>query len=173
MTNFSPSFALECACVAALAVVLGCGRGDGVKERDLGRAAYEAHDLKKAEKLAEQFAAVSDKSLSGYSAAFNGASIDTARFVNFNLNSVMGLGAEPKIFEAALKANPGEVITVSGKNSVVALQVLDKNDKGLNYDEQARLDAVARGREYAQAVSAALQVMQNKAQIEDNRINFY
>lgn len=129
--------------------------------------------LKKAEKLAEQFEAVSNKTLAGYSEAFNGASIDTARFVNFNLNSVMGIGAEPKIFEAALKANPGEVVTVSGRNAVVALQVLDKNEKGLNYDEQARLDAVARGREYAQAISAALQVMQNNAEIEDNRISFY
>lgn len=129
--------------------------------------------LKKVEKLAEKFAAVSDKSLAGYAAAFNGAAIDTAKFVNFNLTNVMGLGNEPKIFEAALKANTGDVITVAGKNAVVALQVLSQNEKGLEYDEAARIQAVARGREYAQVANAALQVLQNNAEIEDNRINFY
>lgn len=129
--------------------------------------------LKKVEKLAEKFAAVSDKSLAGYAAAFNGAAIDTAKFVNFNLTNVMGLGNEPKIFEAALKANVGDVITVAGKNAVVALQVLSQNEKGLEYDEAARTQAVARGREYAQVANAALQVLQNNAEIEDNRINFY
>lgn len=129
--------------------------------------------LKKVEKLAEQFDAVADKSLAGYAAAFNGAAIDTAKFVNFNLTNVMGLGNEPKIFGAALKANENEVITVAGKNAVVALQVLNKNNKGLEYDEQARIQAVARSREYAQVANAALMVLQNNAEIEDNRINFY
>lgn len=129
--------------------------------------------LKKVEKLAEKFASVSDKSLAGYAAAFNGAAIDTAKFVNFNLTNVMGLGNEPKIFEAALKANTGDVITVAGKNTVVALQVLSQNEKGLEYDEAARTQAVARSREYAQVANAALQVLQNNADIEDNRINFY
>ena len=129
--------------------------------------------LKKVEKLAADFAAVSNKTMEGYAAAFNNASIDTAKFVNFNLSNVMGLGAEPKVFEAALKANVGDVLTVAGKNAVVALQLLSKNDKGLEYDEAARTQAVARGREYAQVANAALQVLQNNAEIEDNRINFY
>ena len=134
---------------------------------------FNVAPLKKAEVLTKKFEEVQDKTLAGYAAAFNGASIDTARFVNFNLNSVMGLGAEPKIFQAALNAKEGEVITVAGKNTVVALQVINKNNKGLNYDEQARLEAVARTRDYTQAVSSAMQVLQNKADIEDNRINFY
>lgn len=136
-------------------------------------AQFNVLPLKKIEKLAADFEAVTEKTLPGYAAAFNGASIDTAKFVNFNLNNVVGLGSEPKIFEAALKANVGDVLTVAGRNAVVALQVLGKNDKGLTYDEKARLETVARSRDYAQVANAALQVLQNNAKIEDNRINFY
>ena len=128
--------------------------------------------LKKVEYLANEFAQVSDKSLAGYASKFD-AKIDTAQFVNFNLNSIMGLGSEPKVLSAALKANEGDVITVAGNNSVVALQVLNKNNKGLEFDEAERIAAVARTTEYAQAAQAALVVLQNNAKIEDNRINFY
>ena len=128
--------------------------------------------LKKVEYLASEFAQVADKSLAGYASKFD-AKIDTAQFVNFNLNSVMGLGSEPKVLSAALKANEGDVITVAGNNAVVALQVLNKNNKGLEFNEAERMAAVARTSEYAQAAQAALVVLQNNAKIEDNRINFY
>ena len=128
--------------------------------------------VKKVEYLANEFAQVADKSLAGYASKFD-AKIDTAQFVNFNLNSVMGLGSEPKVLSAALKANEGDVITVAGNNAVVALQVLNKNNKGLEFDEAERLANVARTSEYAQAAQAALVVLQNNAKIEDNRINFY
>lgn len=52
--NFSHSSALKCASAALLAAILGCGPNDGAKEFDRGRAAYEARDLKKAEKLLEK-----------------------------------------------------------------------------------------------------------------------
>ena len=133
---------------------------------------FNVAPLKKVEYLTEKFNAVSDKSLAGYAAAFD-AKIDTAQFVNFNLSNVVGLGAEPKIFEAALKAQEGQVVTVAGKNAVVALQVINKNNKGLEYDEAARLQTVARSREYSQLSQAPLLVVENNAEIEDNRISFY
>ena len=136
-------------------------------------AQFNVLPTKKIEKLVAQMEAVTDKSLAGYAAAFNGASIDTAKFVNANLQNVMGLGAEPKVIEAALKANVGDIVTVGGRNVAVALQVLSKNEKNLTYDEQARLQTVARNREYSQAGNSALAVLQNEADIEDNRINFY
>ena len=128
--------------------------------------------LKKVEYLAGEFGKVADKTLAGYAAAFD-AKVDTAQFVNFNLNSVMGLGSEPKVLSAALKANEGDVVTVAGNNAVVALQVLSKNNKGLEFNEAERIAAVARTPEYAQAAQAALAVLQGNAKIEDNRINFY
>ena len=49
MTAIAATAALVC-------VVAGCAPSDGARELDLGRKAYEAHDLKKAEKLFEECA---------------------------------------------------------------------------------------------------------------------
>ena len=122
--------------------------------------------------LTQKFAPVADKSLAGYAAALN-AKIDTAQFVNFNLRSITGLGAEPAVIAAALSAQPGQMVgPIAGKNNVVVLQLLAKEGKNLQYDEQARLEAVARSSEYAQ-VGNALAVLEQAADIEDNRITFY
>lgn len=51
--SFSPSFARKCAAVAVLALFAGCGPSDGIKEFEQGKAAYELHDLVKAEKFFE------------------------------------------------------------------------------------------------------------------------
>ena len=103
------------------------------------------------------------------------AKVDTAQFVNFNLSTISGLGAEPAVIAAALKAAPGTVLDpIAGRNSAVVLQVLDKSNKELEYDEAARLQAVANSREYSYiANGAAFSVLQNEAEIEDNRLTFY
>ena len=56
--SFSQSSVLKCASAAFLAVLLGCGPGDGVREFAEGKEAYGLRDLKKAERLfAESLAA--------------------------------------------------------------------------------------------------------------------
>ena len=52
--SFSPSFARKSAVVAVLALLAGCGPKDGVKEFEQGMAAYELHDLPKAERFFEE-----------------------------------------------------------------------------------------------------------------------
>lgn len=127
----------------------------------------------KIEKLVNDMNAVADKSLAGIASAFE-AQVDTASFVNFNLSSISGLGIEPAILSAAAKAAPGTLVgPMAGYNVAVALQVIDKNNKGLEYDEAARLQEVARSREYLYVGNNALTALQNSAEIEDNRINFY
>ena len=55
MTNFSLSSALKGALPVLIAGVVGCGGpADGIEELDLGKAAYEVRDLRKAEKLFEE-----------------------------------------------------------------------------------------------------------------------
>lgn len=51
MTSSLRRFALECAAAATAVFVAGCGSGDGSREYEAARAAYEVRDLKKAEKL--------------------------------------------------------------------------------------------------------------------------
>ena len=54
--SFSRSFVRKGAGAVLLAALCGCGGtpDDGIKELDLGKAAYEVRDLKKAEKLFEK-----------------------------------------------------------------------------------------------------------------------
>lgn len=127
----------------------------------------------KIEKIAGDMNAVADKSLAGIAAAFE-AQVDTASFVNFNLPSVSGLGMEPAVVAAATKAAPGTLVgPIVGNNAAVVLQVIDKNNKELEYNEAERIQTVARSREYIYAGSNALSALQNSSKIEDNRINFY
>ncbi len=127
---------------------------------------------KKVEYLVEEANRVSDKTLQGYAQAF-GADIDTAKFVNFNLASISGLGNEPAVIASALKADKGALVgPIAGKNNVVVLQLIDKVGKDLQYDEAARIQTVASGREYA-AAAQPLNTLQQEADIEDNRVTFY
>lgn len=127
----------------------------------------------KVAKLVNDINATADKSLAGVASAFE-AKVDTARFVNFNLSSVSGLGIEPSVLAAATKAAPGTLVgPIAGRNAAVMLQVIDKNNKELEYDVEARKQTVANSRDYIYLGSAALSALQNAADIEDNRINFY
>ena len=56
--SFSQSSALKCASAAVLAAILGCGSGDGSKEFEQGKEAYELRDLKRAETLFARSAAL-------------------------------------------------------------------------------------------------------------------
>lgn len=131
--------------------------------------------LKKADYLVDQFNAVSDKSLEGYAASL-GVTVDTARFANFNSRSIMGLGNEPAIVEAALKAQPNQVVVAKGRNTVAAVKLIEKQSKGKTYDQESEgqaMQSLERSSEYSQAVNGALAVLQYNAKIEDNRISFY
>ena len=125
-------------------------------------------------KLVNDIKAKGSSNLSDIASAFE-AKVDTAQFVNFNLSSVSGLGAEPAVIAEALKAAPGTLLApVAGRSSAVVLQVLDKNNKGLEYDEAASMQAVANSRDYMLVANgAAFSVLQNNAEIEDNRLIFY
>lgn len=127
----------------------------------------------KVAKLVNDINATADKSLAGIASAFE-AKVDTASFVNFNLTSISGLGLEPSVLAAATKAAPGTFVgPIAGRNAAVVLQVIDKNNKALEYDEEARKQAVASGRDYLYIANAALSALQGNATIDDNRINFY
>ena len=127
----------------------------------------------KIQKLVADINAKADKSLEAVAADYS-TKVDTASFVNFNLSSVSGLGIEPSVIAAATKAEAGSVVgPIAGRNSAVLVKVLDKSGKELEYDEQARLQAVARTLDYLYAGQSAIAALSNSATIEDNRINFY
>lgn len=126
---------------------------------------------KKVDYLKDQFATVSGD-LEAYAQKFN-AQVDTAKFANFNSRSIMGLGTEPAIVEAAIKAGQGNVVVAAGRNTVAAVKLLEANAKNNEYNEEQVLSTLARNQEYSQAVNGALSALQFSADIEDNRISFY
>lgn len=127
----------------------------------------------KSEKLAADLKATADKSLAGYATAMN-SKIDTAKHVNFNLASrILGLGFEPEVIAAALNAEPNTVVgPIAGKTNAVVLTLVEKQDKGLTYDEEATKQAIASNQSYF-AIRNAINILAKYADIEDNRISFY
>lgn len=124
-------------------------------------------------KIVSDLANVSDKTLAGYAEAMGGASIDTARFVNFNLASISGLGNEPKIIGAALNAEAGKVVgPIAGNRSTVVFSLIEKHDKNLEYNQEEALTQAANTPAYIQATNV-MSLLQKYAEIEDNRISFY
>lgn len=119
-----------------------------------------------------QLANVADKSLEGYAAAL-GASVQEASRVNFNMNSISGLGVEPKVIAEALKNAEGTVVgPIAGSSNVVVIKVGAKNDKALTFNEDEYKNKVNNS-VYRNPANAALMVLNNKAVISDNRIRFY
>ncbi len=119
------------------------------------------------------FANVADKSsLEGYSSAL-GVGIQEATRVNFNMNSISGLGIEPKVIAEALKNAEGTIVgPIEGNSNAVIIKVGAKTDKGLTFNEQEYKDKVMASA-YRNASGLASQQLNNAAEITDNRIRFY
>ena len=121
---------------------------------------------------ANDFAKVSDKTIEGYAAAL-GVEAQEATRVNFNLNSISGLGIEPKIVGEAIKNAEGTVVgPIEGNSNVVVIKVGAKTNKNLEYNEEAYKAKVSNGL-YRNASAYANQTLIGNAEIKDNRIKFY
>jgi len=120
-----------------------------------------------------KFANVADKSLEGYAQAV-GTEVKNASRVSFSTNSVSGLGVEPAVVGAALKAQEGTIVgPIAGKNNAVVLKVTEKKDKGLTYDEANYLNKAKSNNAYRNAANLAMGLLQNEAEVVDNRLRFY
>lgn len=119
------------------------------------------------------FANVADKSsLEGYSTAL-GSGIQEATRVNFNMNSISGLGIEPKVIGEAFKNAEGSIVgPIEGNSNTVVIKVGAKTDKGLTYNEEEYKSKVT-ANAYRNAAGLANQQLSNAADIQDNRIRFY
>lgn len=120
-----------------------------------------------------EFGKATDKTLEGYAQA-TGSDVKSASRVSFNTNSISGLGIEPAVVGAAITAKEGTVVgPIAGKSHAVVLQVTEKKDKGLTYDEASYLAKAKNATAYRSAASQAYNVLQNNAEVVDNRLRFY
>ncbi|MCH5327656.1 MAG: SurA N-terminal domain-containing protein [Coprobacter sp.] len=102
-----------------------------------------------------------------------GSRIDTAKFVGFNVNFIVGLGYEPALNAKAPFADLNTVEgPVKGNNGVYVFTVYNKTEK------QEPMDVEAEIQKYRQSVNQLISgqlinALKEKADIEDNRIKFY
>ncbi|MCP9611112.1 peptidylprolyl isomerase [Coprobacter tertius] len=111
-------------------------------------------------------------SIDSYAQAMS-SKVDTAKFVSFNTNAITGIGFEPILTATAPYAPENKVDgPLKGNNGVYVISVYNKttNPQPMNNDAEKQ--------KYIQLVNSAMsnqliEVMKNKADIEDNRIKFF
>jgi peptidyl-prolyl cis-trans isomerase D len=128
---------------------------------------------KKGEMIREKLASLAGQDLNAMKNGYGtGAFINTAQGINFDSNSIPGVGADPKLVGTAVGLGAGETSApVVGNNGVYVLQVTNVNEAEAL--PEAQLQARAR-----QLATSGQQQMQNRinaaliemAKVEDNRI---
>ncbi len=127
---------------------------------------------KKGAKLVQDLKAKGYTSLDAYAKEM-GASIDTAKFVNFNTTRITGLGTEAVLSGLAPYVKQNTIQgPIAGKNAVYVYSVYNKTPSEATFNEEEEKKTLENSMTYRMQYQA-MEVLKNKAKIEDNRINFY
>ena len=127
---------------------------------------------KKGEQISQALAAKNLTSVDAYAQAM-GASVDSVKFVSFSTRRIAGIGVEPKLNAMVSLAQKGQVSApVAGNNGVYVFDVYAQNKESKTYDEAAEMKALDASNMYRFSIQA-IQLLVNKADVEDNRIRFY
>lgn len=126
---------------------------------------------KKSEAIAQQLSTVSPATIEAYATAMN-SKVDTVKFVSVASPSIAGLGYEPIVAGAAAGLEMGEVSApVAGNRGVYVLQVVNENAASRPYNEQAEMSRLEQ--QYMNVVNQFLEVLKEKADIENTLVRFF
>lgn len=126
---------------------------------------------KKAAIIAEQLAAANATTIEAYATAMN-ASVDTAKYVSLMSPSIQGMGYEPVVAGAATALEVGKVSApITGNRGVYVLQVVNENPVARPYDEASEM--VRLQQQYTSATNQFLEVLKDKADIENTLVRFF
>lgn len=127
---------------------------------------------KKGEKISADLKAKNLTSVEAYAEAM-GAKADSVKFVSFATRRIAGIGVEPKLNAMISLAEVGQVSEpVAGNNGVYVFKVYDKNKDAKEYNEANEIKALDASNAYRFGYQA-IQLLVNKADVEDNRIRFF
>lgn len=127
---------------------------------------------KKAEQIINDLKAKGITTLDGYAEAMK-SSIDTAKFVNFNTRRITGMGDEPVLSALAPLAPENKVEgPVKGKNGVYVFSVYQKNTSDVPFDAATQKQQLEGSNAY-RVMYQAIEVLREKADIQDNRVKFF
>lgn len=126
---------------------------------------------KKAEKIIADLKAKNPTNIEAAAKAMN-SKVEEAKFISFNTSSIAGLGSENALIGAATTAAKGKLEgPIAGNRGVYMFAVTGQE----NNNEP--IDAAAEAEKYNQKVYVLLNqfmsVLEENADIEDNRIKFY
>ncbi len=127
---------------------------------------------KKAAKIVNDLKAKSITSLDGYAQAMD-SRIDTAKYVSFNTARITGIGNEP-ILSGAAPYVADNTLTgpLAGNNAVYVISVTDKTINEAPFDAAAEKASMTANWTY-RLMYQVMSVLENNAEIEDYRVNFY
>lgn len=127
---------------------------------------------KKAEKIMATLKSKNLKSLEEYASNMN-ARVDSVKFVNFATNAIANVGQEPALNVYAELGKVNEVSApVKGKTGVFAIKVLNRTElKDKKYDAKEVAQGIQQSNFYR--VYQAMEVLQTKLKVEDNRVKFF
>jgi peptidyl-prolyl cis-trans isomerase D len=153
--------------------VTGISKGDYQSVESVSQVLQrELINEQKANKIADNMKAKNKNTLASLAQA-SGLSVDTARFVNFSINRITGIGEEPALISAVTVAPVSKMSEpVKGKNGVYVFNVASKTKSqevfNLN-QEKASWNASNMYRLMYQSMAA----VRKAAKIKDSRIRFY
>ena len=109
--------------------------------------------------------------MEAYAAAMN-TKVDTVKFVSVASPSIAGLGYEPIVAGAASGLEVGEVSApVAGNRGVYVLQVVNENPASRPYDETTEMTRLEQ--QYVSAANQFIEVLKDKANIENTLVRFF
>lgn len=126
---------------------------------------------KKADEITKQIVAVTPATMEAYASAMN-SKVDTVKFVTVASPSIAGLGYEPLVAGAAAGLEMGEVSApVAGNRGVYVLQVVNENPASRPYNEESEMGRLEQ--QYMSAVNQFIEVLKEKANIENTLVRFF
>ena len=127
---------------------------------------------KKGELIAANLKAKNLSSIPAYAEAMS-ANPDTVKFITMATSRITNIGVEPKL-NALVTYSPLNAVSepVVGNNGVYVFEVIDRTNGNSIYDEHMQKSMIDMNNSYRIA-GYAFRLMQQKADIVDNRIRFY
>lgn len=127
---------------------------------------------KKADMIMQKLAEEDLKSLDAYASVMN-SRIDTAKFVTFNTAVITGIGREPALCGLAPYASVNQLQgPVKGNNGVYVFSVTKKDESSTPMNAEMEKQKYEQMM-YSLLSSQVLEVMKEKADIENNRVKFF
>lgn len=127
---------------------------------------------KKSEKIIADLKSKNLTSLDAYAQALD-TRVDTAKFVTFQTNNIVGVGFEP-VLNTYSKVGQVNKLTdpVKGVLGVYILNILDKTEDTKEFDaDQAK--QTLRQNNYYQILSQSVMALKGKMDVKDNRVAFW